>query len=203
MTRIETDNVHNLNLRKLNLRHFCRDGVTLELSLLIDDLPRVQESLSAAARTFTLHAQGAAAAQTSGDVQLQLTVKVQGSAPLVCQRCLERVDVAVSSEARFVLVNNEAEADAMEQESEEASQAAAEAGLEQAAHESEPLVADKPIDLIVLAEDEILLCLPLVPMHETCPQPLAMSSALTLAFEEEIEATKPNPFAVLASLKKH
>jgi uncharacterized protein len=206
MARFQNDDLSALNLRKLNLRHFCRDGVDLRRALGLDDLPRVKESLSTATQDFQLHAQGLVVTQRNNDEQLQLMLKVKGSVPLVCQRCLERVDIAVDSQARFVLVANEAEADAMERIAEEESSDVLDMNdlddLDKKG-DIEPLVADKPIDLIALAEDEILLSLPLVPMHEVCPQPLAALLTEALEFEEGIEAKKPNPFAVLASLKKH
>jgi uncharacterized protein len=215
MARFQNDDLSALNLRKLNLRHFCRDGLDLQRELGPDDLPRVRESLSTAAQDFQLQAQGLVVAQRNqrnDGEQLQLVLHVKGSVPLVCQRCLERVDIAVDSQARFVLVANEAEADAMERIAEGAQEESSDLNdlddldnlddLDKKG-DIEPLVADKPIDLIALAEDEILLSLPLVPMHEVCPQPIAATSTQALEFEEAIEAKKPNPFAVLASLKKH
>jgi uncharacterized protein len=221
MARFQNDDLSALNLRKLNLRHFCRDGLDLRRELGLDDLPRVRESLSTAAQDFQLQAQGLVVTQRNqrnDGEQLQLVLHVKGSVPLVCQRCLERVDIAVDSQARFVLVANEAEADAMERIAEGAQEESSDVldlndlddldnldnldNLDKKG-DIEPLVADKPIDLIALAEDEILLSLPLVPMHEVCPQPIAATSTQALEFEEAIEAKKPNPFAVLASLKKH
>jgi uncharacterized protein len=209
MARFQNDDLSALNLRKLNLRHFCRDGLDLQRELKLEDLPRVKESLSTAAQDFQLHAQGLALTQRNKSEQLQLVIHVKGSMPLVCQRCLERVDIAVNSQARFVLVANEAEADAMEKIAEGAEEESSDvldlSDLDDLDKKDdiEPLVADKPVDLIALAEDEILLSLPLVPMHEVCPQPLAAMSTEGLQFDEDIAAKKPNPFAVLANLKKH
>jgi uncharacterized protein len=47
-------------------------------------------------------------------------------------------------------------------------------------------------------EDELILALPLVPLHEVCPEVLPMSVA-----DPEFEAAseRPNPFGVLAGLK--
>jgi len=55
-------------------------------------------------------------------------------------------------------------------------------------------------DLLAVLEDELLMALPLVPMHETCPQ-----ASPLVAGESDKEVgliEKPNPFAVLAQLKK-
>jgi uncharacterized protein len=59
--------------------------------------------------------------------------------------------------------------------------------------EEDLLVMSPQFDLLNLLEDELLLDLPLVPMHERCPD--------SLPALEQPEAVKPNPFAVLAGLK--
>jgi uncharacterized protein len=74
------------------------------------------------------------------------------------------------------------------------------------AHEQEALAEDLDSDEDVLAltetfdamewlEDECLLALPLVPVHDKCPQPLPLPN------NEDAEET-PHPFAALAQLKK-
>jgi uncharacterized protein len=47
-------------------------------------------------------------------------------------------------------------------------------------------------------EDELLLALPIVPMHERCPMPLPMAADEAPATEE---TDRPHPFAALAALK--
>jgi len=49
-----------------------------------------------------------------------------------------------------------------------------------------------------LIEDEFLMELPLVPLHETCPEPVRLSAADP---DFEHESPQENPFAVLARLK--
>ena len=58
------------------------------------------------------------------------------------------------------------------------------------------LVASRQFDLQALVEDELLLAMPLVPMHGTCPQPLTGAPA------EVSEEPRANPFAALAALKR-
>ena len=60
------------------------------------------------------------------------------------------------------------------------------------------LVISRDFDALALVEDELILSLPLVPLHEVCPETLPMSVA-DPAFEAAAE--RPNPFGVLASLK--
>ena len=60
-----------------------------------------------------------------------------------------------------------------------------------------------PFDVVSLIEDELLLALPPVPRHETCPHPLPMSAeADGFAAENEAVEEKPHPFAKLAAMKK-
>jgi uncharacterized metal-binding protein YceD (DUF177 family) len=77
-------------------------------------------------------------------------------------------------------------------ESEEVAQAEDDDSLE------DLLVFEPQFDLLDLLEDELLLDLPLVPMHETCPQP----PVLGRSDPAEVVADKPHPFAALAQLKK-
>ena len=64
--------------------------------------------------------------------------------------------------------------------------------------EDDVLVISRDFDALALVEDELILSLPLVPLHELCPETLPMSVA-DPAFEAAAE--RPNPFGVLASLK--
>ena len=56
------------------------------------------------------------------------------------------------------------------------------------------------IDLLALVEDEIILTLPVVPVHDS--EHCEVSEADIVFGQLPDEAQKPNPFAVLASLKR-
>lgn len=95
-----------------------------------------------------------------------------------CQRCMEPLAVAVDSLFRLGVVASEAEAD-------------------QLPEDLDPLlVSDQPVRLLDLLEDELLLCLPLVPMHRE-----GECGGASLAAEDEPETKNDNPFAALAALK--
>ena len=100
-----------------------------------------------------------------------------------CQRCLQPValDLDVVRALRFVA--DEATAEAVDAESED-----------------DVLALPRRLDLHELVEDELLLALPLVPMHEECPLSLPMSAG----FEGDEAASEiaPKPFAALAGLKR-
>ena len=72
------------------------------------------------------------------------------------------------------------------------------------AAEEDLLVLEPQLDLRALLEDELLMALPVVAMHERCPgQPEAEAGLLEPNESDPGEAKRPNPFAVLAQLKKH
>ncbi len=101
--------------------------------------------------------------------------------PLTCQRCLTPVQVPVTIDRDFRFVADEATAEAQDDASEE-----------------DLLVISRSFALPTLIEDEFLMEMPLVPLHETCPQPVKLSVA-DPGFEHE--SPQENPFAVLGRLK--
>ena len=111
-----------------------------------------------------------------------LHLRVDATFPMLCQRCLGPVDVPLWVERSFRFVPDEATAEALDEEFEE------------------DLLALAPdFDLHTLIEDELLMALPLVPLHEECPEPVPLASSD--ADFEAANAGKPNPFAALASLR--
>ncbi|WP_304638413.1 YceD family protein [Pseudomonas sp.] len=131
----------------------------------------------------------------AGDVQVELSFArdeqglstmhghYQVEVALICQRCLEQVMVQLDSECDVAFV-----------------------GSDEAAKNLpgyyEPVILDEDkLDLHALIEDELLLALPAVPMHpmDTCQHPPGYEPDEA---EPEEEAEKPNPFSVLAKLKR-
>lgn len=118
-----------------------------------------------------------------GTGQAWLHLKIDTTLPMTCQRCLGPVDVRVEVDRAFRFVADEETAAAQDDECEE-----------------DLLVARHDFDLAALIEDEVLMELPLVPMHEVCPVTVK-SVVADAAFEDEA-AAKPNPFAALAGFKR-
>jgi uncharacterized protein len=67
--------------------------------------------------------------------------------------------------------------------------------------EEDVLALEPKPDLLALIEDELLMAMPLVPMHDVCPQPLLLSAG-TVNGDEAASEVRPNPFATLSRLKK-
>lgn len=101
--------------------------------------------------------------------------------PMTCQRCLEPVAVGLAIDRWFRFVADEATAE-MEDES---------------AEEDVLALADE-LNLRQLVEDELLLDLPVVPMHDQCPVDVKLSVA-DPAFRD-VEAPE-HPFAALEQLR--
>lgn len=117
----------------------------------------------------------------TGQAQVWLHLVVGVSLPLTCQRCLTAVEVPVQIDRTFKFVDTEAQAELEDDESQE-----------------DLLVSSREFDLSALIEDEVLMDLPVVPRHDTCPVALKLA-AVDVDFEDV--PAKPNPFAVLAGLK--
>ncbi len=98
-----------------------------------------------------------------------------------CQRCLQPVALALDLARALRFVADEATAEALDAESED-----------------DVLALPRYLDLHELVEDELLLALPLVPMHMQCPQALPTS----VDFDAGDELAAPaHPFAALAALQ--
>lgn len=105
--------------------------------------------------------------------------------PLQCQRCLGAVETPLEVDRWFRFVADEATAEAQDDESEE-----------------DVLALEPRMSLHGLLEDELLMALPLVPMHETCPVPVVMQASDPGIASEEAGTAPRHPFAALARLKK-
>ncbi|MGB3287749.1 MAG: DUF177 domain-containing protein [Burkholderiaceae bacterium] len=113
-----------------------------------------------------------------------LRVHIQAAPTLECQRCLKPFQWPVDSDGRLQVVNSQAalEAeDALDVESDDL---------------VERIVGSHRLDVLELVEDELILGLPYVPMHEVCPSPEPLSQ------EPDVDTARPSPFAVLGRLKK-
>ena len=102
---------------------------------------------------------------------------------LECQRCGKTFEHQVHATYCFSPVRNDEQAEALPEA-------------------YEPIEVDEfgEVDLLAMIEDEIILSLPVVPVHES--EHCEVSDADMVFGKLPAEAEKPNPFAVLASLKR-
>ncbi len=173
-----------LDPQHLDVLSFARDAIRLKGEGVLADWPRlVDEQFGGAvpAGQVVWDLQGRLVPQSGGADQIWLDLRASVILPMQCQRCLTPVLETVEAERSFRFVADEATAAALDDEAEE-----------------DILVISRDFDALALVEDELILSLPLVPLHEVCPQAVPMSAA-DPEFEEAAE--RPNPFGVLASLK--
>ncbi len=107
---------------------------------------------------------------------ISIVGSIETSLPLVCQRCMQPMQYQLSGIINMAIVSNEAEA-------------------EELPAEFEPYIdSGVPVKLQDFIEDELLLAMPLVPLHEEQECPAANK------FKHE-QTVRENPFAELKNLK--
>jgi uncharacterized protein len=153
---------------------FVRDAGELRGTLAIVDLPRLHDTLFDQSGEITYSLTGA----VNKDGIASLRLDIVADLLMICQRCLGPVKFSLKSARNFELVP---EAEALGDPAEEPG-------------DVERIHADAKLDVAALAEDEIILCLPMVAGHQPgeCSSPVAL----------EGESEKKSPFSSLAVLKR-
>jgi uncharacterized protein len=106
--------------------------------------------------------------------------RVESELILTCQRCFGEVRVPVSADVDLIRVADEEDAEAL-------------------ADGRDPLVApNREVETATLLEDELLLALPIVPLHEGSGACERIGAGAPAAAAED---GSRNPFAALAALK--
>jgi uncharacterized protein len=150
---------------------FARQGRRMAGRIPVASLPRLAELLADTG--------GEIACEVAGEQDQEgksfLVLQIDGKIGLRCQRCLEAVVEPLRIISRLLLVPPGAVWP--DEELAEDGYDAVEAGKEMA--------------LLPMIEDEVLLALTIVPMHESCESPVAATDEHALS-----------PFAALAKLKK-
>ena len=150
----------------------------------LDALPRLQAAVNGAvgsaryALSFGRDEQGQAV--VTGRVSMRLR--------MICQRCLGDVEVEVAAPIGLVLVRAAGERDRL--------------GLAEMPglpDDLDPMpLGDEPVHALDWVEDEILLALPLVPLHPSD----ACEAKAEAQGDEPAPERRANPFAVLAALRE-
>lgn len=119
--------------------------------------------------------------QPPGAAEIGLRLRANATLELVCQRCLQSMPHALNVERGFRFVKDEAEAERLDEHSED-----------------DVLALGHPLDMLALVEDELILALPLIPRHEVCPHPLMPHAGAPLGDASR----EDNAFAVLAAWRQ-
>jgi uncharacterized protein len=146
---------------------FARDRGAVSGTLGIDALPRLAESGCEAA-TIRYTVRGGANAEG----RPCLAVEASGTLRLACQRCLGALEFPVELAVELELAASEREIAAAEDE-------------------VDRVLATRSMDVAALVEDEVLLDLPIAPMHERCE-----------AATGQHDSSRASPFDALAGLRK-
>lgn len=159
---------------------FARNGV-IDATLPLSRLPRFAGSLHDEQGEVAVHLAFGHDAEGRRQLRGTLTVTVC----VLCQRCLQPMDLQLEAGMDLVVVDDEAVREA----------------LEAGNAEVDVLVdAEDDLDVLALIEDELLLSLPSVPMHADlgCNQALVRLRQHAAAEQQETA----HPFAALAALKR-
>lgn len=168
--------------KQLDLRGLAARGVHIEGTVSPEDLPRLADSGIAIVES------GSAAFDFRRDEEARYVVAVSVEAKVImqCQRCLSDMEVPVESASLMACVWSDEEAAALPAT-------------------YEPLIVDDAADLSDIAEEEILLAIPVSPIHEAECKSAEQQAALDTDVEEpaaaEVTAERDSPFAVLERLK--
>ena len=170
---------------RMNMQAFAEAGAPLTESIPLQDLERLaQESIDLQPDLMVnWKAEAELRAGSTGQIDIWLHLTADATVPLTCQRCMSVVqtDLYVDQLYRFVATEDIAMA-------------------EDDASDEDLLVLTPQFDLTEVLEDELLMALPLVPMHEVCPVTPTFSAGVIDVQDDA--GDKPNPFAALAQLKK-
>lgn len=169
---------------RLDVAAFATQGAQIDGRWRLSKLDRLAQSAAADAPpgegdVVTWQVRGERRVLRGGQAQVWLHLEAHAALALECQRCLGPVPVPLEVVRSFLFVAGDAEAEQSDAELDD-----------------DVLALSRAFDLRQLIEDELLLALPLVPRHGSCPVPLPRHDA-----EAPNDEPRPNPFAVLRALK--
>lgn len=176
------------NPDRLDARAFAEAQGRLEIETPLARLPRLRDEADAGAGSLG-DVQWAAAGELrpgagGGAPSAWMRLTAHASLPLTCQRCLGPVDMPLEVDRWFRFVADEATAEAQDDDAEE-----------------DLLALEPRPSLFDVLEDELLMALPLVPLHSTCPVDVVLKAGDPGVPDDEA-APPRNPFAALERLKK-
>jgi uncharacterized protein len=165
----------------LEVLAFCRRGGSLQGRWPLAAMARLGDSLFASPGDAGVDWQltGSLLPVIGGEAEVWLHLQASATVSLQCQRCLHALDEGITVDRRFRFVRTEAEALKLDEVSED-----------------DVMVLEPRLDVGTLLEDELILSLPIVPMHPVCPEPLR-----PLHDDSVLDDAAPHPFAALAALR--
>ena len=132
---------------------FAQKTQSQDLQLKLADLPRLTD--------VSAIVNGVVQANVTGGIQHDgkafIELKILGAFTLTCQRCIDLFDFQINSRSRFIIITKEHEL----------------VEISRGEQDINTILAKKELNLIEFVEDELLLTLPMVPLHEEgdCERP--------------------------------
>jgi len=167
---------------QLDLRGLAARGVHIEGTVSPKDLPRLADSGIAIAGSCS----AAFDFRRDEEARYVVTVCIETKVVMQCQRCLGDMEVPLRSASLMACVRTDEEAAALPAT-------------------YEPLLVDDTADLSVIVEEEILLAIPVSPIHEKECKSVEQRAALEAVTAESAaigeKGERDSPFAVLERLK--
>ena len=163
----------------LDVDRLSRGGTEIDFDVPLAELPRLRSRIAGIGGGV----HGAARfGRRSGFAVVD--VSLAGSATLQCQRCMQPMELPLDSTTHVALILSEADASEVPEE-------------------LEPVLArEGRISAGELVEEELLLALPIVPLHEELSE-CTVPAAAPLIGEQEPEHVTQRPFEGLAELLRH
>lgn len=169
----------------INTQEFARSGGQLEGNVEGEELYRAADLFFEEQASFHWTLKGEQIRRVDGGLDARLRLKVSGTAEMICLRCLGVVTISVEVEREYRLARDEAHAAKLDEDDELV----------------DAIVGSARFEVLDLVEDEVILALPFSPKHDECALPRGNENP---GESDDIgaEEDKPNPFRVLAQLKK-
>jgi DUF177 domain-containing protein len=163
----------------LDVDRLSRDGAEMDFDIPLAELPRLKSRIAGIGGS--VHGT-ARFGRESGFAVVELSLG--GTATLQCQRCMRAMELPIDSTTSVALIGAEAQA-------------------VEVPDELEPVLArEGRISAGELVEEELLLALPIVPLHEELRDCTVPASAPLVAGAEP-EHVSQRPFEGLAELLRH
>lgn len=189
-------------VQRLDVTTFARQGAQWQGNTPLQALGRLRDLIHppAAGLGCEWQLEGLWRERPGAQPEVRVLLQAQAEVVLTCQRCLAPSTHSLTLERRFRFVATEEEAERLD---------------EQAGDEEDVLALSARVNMVELLEDELIMALPLVALHEVCPEVpevlKALSRGKSTRERGDDEGTDPDgegkalrtdhPFAALAQLK--
>ena len=181
----------------LDIEKFAQDHGELSGELCLKDMPRLMaacfsplpEEVTSETLLVRWRAQGGVRPSAHGTPRPWLFLQLEAQLPVRCERCLQAVIEHVNLDFEYRFVATEEQAIQEDSESEEV-----------------VLALSRTFNMLELFEDELIMAIPFMPLHEECSAPLIegldKAGIVLQVGDKGVAEERENPFAALEQLKK-